>query len=86
MTEQVLFQPNNKFAIMPIFIYQRVKDGDSRHGREQSGNYAGWLRKFTIAPQIGAGRKCFSRPVLCAFLTGANWSDGLKSFVSGPRT
>jgi maltoporin len=47
------------------------------------GQYDGWLRKFTIAPQIGAGRKFFSRPVLRAFLTYANWSDGFRGFVGG---
>jgi maltoporin len=113
ITEQVLLQPNDRFAIMPIFIYQRFKDGDPRHEWNQwvsfgarpevfftkylslafeagfdhtksgSGQYEGWLRKFTIAPQIGAGRKFFSRPVLRAFLTYANWSDGLRSFVGG---
>jgi maltoporin len=112
-TEQVLFQPNDRFAIMPIFVYQRTKDGDPRHGWNQwvsfgarpelfftkylslafeagfdhthspSGQYDGWLRKFTIAPQIGAGRKFFSRPVLRAFLTYASWSDGLRGFVGG---
>jgi maltoporin len=111
--EHLLFQPNDKFAIMPIFVYQRVKDGNSRHDWNQwvsfgarpevfftkylslameagfdhthspSGQYDGWLRKFTIAPQIGAGRKFFSRPVLRAFLTYANWSDGLRGFVGG---
>jgi maltoporin len=112
-TEQVLFQPNDRFAIMPIFIYQRNKDGDPRHNwnqwvsfgarpevfftkylslafeagvdhtRSGAGQYEGWLRKFTIAPQIGAGRKFFSRPVLRAFLTYANWSDGFRGFVGG---
>jgi maltoporin len=112
-TEQVLFQPNDRFAIMPIFIYQRTKDGNPQHGWEQwvsfgarpelfftkylslaleagfdhthspSGDYDGWLRKFTIAPQIGAGRKFFSRPVLRTFLTYADWSDGLRGFVGG---
>jgi maltoporin len=111
-TEQVLFQPNDKFAIMPIVIYQRVKDGNPQHGWNQwvsfgarpeifftkylslameggfdhthlRGQYDGWLRKFTIAPQIGAGRKFFSRPVLRTFLTYANWSDGLRGFVGG---
>lgn len=112
-TEQVLFQPNDRFAIMPIFIYQRIKDGNPQHGwnqwvsfgarpeifftkfislameagfdhtHSQSGQYDGWLRKFTIAPQIGAGRKFFSRPVLRTFLTYANWSDGLRGFVGG---
>src|SRR5262249_54289193 len=113
ITEQVLLQPNDRFAIMPIFIYQRVKDGLPNHGwdqwisfgarpevfftkylslafeagadhtRSQSGDYDGWLRKFTIAPQIGAGRKFFSRPVLRTFLTYANWSDGFRGLVGG---
>ena len=113
LTEQVLFQPNEKFAIMPIFILQRTKDGNPQHGWDQwvsfgarpeyfftkhvslafeggfdhthssTGQYDGWLRKFTIAPQIGAGRKFFSRPVLRAYLTYADWSDGLRGFVGG---
>jgi maltoporin len=113
ITEQVLFQLNDRFAIMPIFIYQRFKDGDPHHNwnqwvsfgarpevfftkylslafeagidhtRDGSGQYDGWLRKFTIAPQIGAGRKFFSRPVLRTFLTYANWSDGFRGFVGG---
>jgi maltoporin len=113
-TEQVLFQPNDKFAIMPIFVYQRTKDGNPQHPWQQwvsfgarpevfftkylslafeggvdhthsrvAPFYDGWLRKFTIAPQVGAGRKFFSRPVLRAFLTYANWSDGFKGFVGG---
>ena len=113
LTEQVLFQPNEKFAIMPIFILQRTKDGNPQHGWDQwasfgarpeyfftkyvslafeggfdhthssTGQFDGWLRKFTIAPQIGAGRKFFSRPVLRAYLTYADWSDGLRGFVGG---
>jgi len=109
----VLFQPNENFAIMPIFILQRTRDGNPQHGWDQwvslgarpevfftkylslafeggfdhvhssTGQYAGWLRKFTIAPQIGTGRQFFSRPVLRAFLTYANWSDGLRGFVGG---
>jgi maltoporin len=113
VTDQLLFQPNDRFAVMPIFVYQRMKDGVPRHGWDQwvslgarpeifftkylslafeagfdhthsdSGLYDGWLRKITIAPQIGAGRKFFSRPVLRAFLTYANWSEGLRGFVGG---
>jgi maltoporin len=113
VTEQVLFQPNGRFAIMPIFVYQRFKDGDPRHNwnqwvsfgarpeifftkylslafeagfdhtRSGTGLYDGWLRKFTIAPQLGAGRKFFSRPVLRTFLTFANWSDGFRGLVGG---
>jgi len=117
--EQVLFQPNEKFAIMPIFIYQRSKDGNPQHDWNQwisfgvrpeifftkyislafeggfdhtkgfvltqngDNHLDGWLRKFTIAPQIGAGRKFFSRPVLRAFLTYASWSDGFRGYVGG---
>ena len=112
ITEHLLFQPNDKFAIMPIFVYQRSKDGDPRKDWNQwvsfgarpeyfftkhlslaveggfdhtksRGQYEGWLRKITIAPQIGAGNKFFSRPVLRAFLTYASWSDGLRGMVGG---
>jgi maltoporin len=112
IAQQLLFQPNDRLAIMPIFVYQRVKDGNPLHewsdwvsfgARPQvffgeylslafeagldythsHGQYAGWLRKFTIAPQIGAGRKFFSRPVLRAFLTYANWSDELRGLLGG---
>ena len=113
VTEQMLLQPNDRFAIMPIFILQRTKDGNPQHGWDQwvsfgarpevfftkyislafeggfdhthsaSGQYDGWLHKFTIAPQIGAGRKFFSRPALRVFLTYANWSEGLRGFVGG---
>ena len=113
VVEHFLIQPNDKFAIMPIFVYQRLKDGIPGHGWNQwvsfgarpeifftkyislameagvdrthspSGNYDGWLRKVTIAPQIGAGRKFFSRPVLRTFLTYANWSDGIRGLVGG---
>jgi len=113
MAEHLLIQPNDRFAIMPIFVFQRTKDGNPQHDWDQwvsfgarpevfftkylslafeagmdhthspSGNYDGWLRKFTIAPQIGAGRKFFSRPVLRAFLTYANWSGDLRGLVGG---
>jgi maltoporin len=113
ITEQVLIQPSDSFAIMPIFIYQRTRDGDPRHGWDEwvslgarpqvfftkrlslaleagldhtksgAGLEGGWLGKFTIAPQIGAGRKFFSRPVLRAFLTYATWSDALRGAVGG---
>jgi maltoporin len=117
--EQLVFQPNDRFAIMPIFIYQRTKDGNPQHGWNQWVSFGarpevfftkyvslafeagfdhsdgfvhtqngdirldGWLRKFTIAPQIGAGRKFFTRPVLRAFLTYANWSDAFRGYVGG---
>jgi maltoporin len=120
IAEHLLLQPNDRFAVMPIFIFQRERDGQPGHGfnnwesfglrpevfftkhlslafeagfdhtdgfaTTQNGSstqFDGWLRKFTIAPQVGAGRKFFSRPVLRVFLTYANWSDGFRGFVGG---
>jgi maltoporin len=53
------------------------------HTHSGNGQYDGWLRKFTIAPTIGAGREFFSRPLLRLFLTYANWSNSLRGFVGG---
>jgi maltoporin len=119
LTQHLLLQPNDRFAIMPVFVFQRKRDGQPGHGfndwasvgvrpevfftkylslafeagfdhtegfvTTQSGNrqFDGWLRKFTIAPQIGAGRKFFSRPVLRAFLTYGSWSNGFRGLVGG---
>jgi maltoporin len=113
-TDSAVIQPNDKFAVQPVFIYQSQTDGNPANGTNTwisfgarpvwfftdhvslafeagfdhtssgVGLYDGWLRKFTIAPQIGAGRKFFSRPVLRAFVTYANWSQGLEGFVGGP--
>jgi len=119
IVEHLLLQPNDRFAVMPIFIFQRKRDGQPGHGfndwasfglrpevfftkylslafeggfdhtegfvTTQNGNtnFDGWLRKFTIAPQIGAGRQFFSRPVLRVFLTYANWSNGFRGLVGG---
>jgi maltoporin len=119
IAEHLLLQPNDRFAIMPIFLFQRTRDGQPGHGFNDwvsfgarpeiffskyvslafeggfdhtagfvttaNGNtqFDGWLRKFTIAPQIGAGRQFFSRPVLRMFLTYANWSNGFRGLVGG---
>jgi maltoporin len=119
IAEHLLVQANDRFAVMPIFIFQRTRDGQPGHGFNDwasfgarpevffnkylslafeggfdhtegfvttaNGNtqFDGWLRKFTIAPQIGAGRKFFSRPVLRLFVTYANWSHGFRGLVGG---
>ncbi|HEX6729247.1 MAG TPA: carbohydrate porin [Pyrinomonadaceae bacterium] len=113
IAEHLLIQTNDKFAIQPVFVYQRTHTGNPQEkwkqwisfgarpqyflndhlslafeaglDRTKSGNgqYEGWLRKFTFAPQIGAGRKFFSRPVLRVFVTYASWSDGLRGRVGG---
>ncbi|HKE56827.1 MAG TPA: carbohydrate porin [Pyrinomonadaceae bacterium] len=113
IAEHMLIQTNDKFAIQPVFVYQRTQSGNPQEGWSQwtslgarpqyfftdhlslafeagfdhttsgNGGPEGWLRKFTIAPQIGAGRRFFSRPVLRLFVTYANWSNGLRGFVGG---
>ena len=120
LAEHLLVQPNDRFAIMPIFVFQRYRDGLPGHAfndwasfgvrpvifftkylslalesgfdhtegfaTTQGGsvtNYDGWLRKFTIAPEIGAGNKFFSRPVLRVFLTYGNWSNDFRGLVGG---
>ena len=65
-------------------MFSLVFEREFDHTSSATGLYKGRLEKFTIAPQIGAGRKFFSRPVLRAFVTYANWSEGLKGFVGGP--
>jgi maltoporin len=117
VANHLLIQPNDRFAIMPIVIFQRTRDGDPLHGHNDwvsfgarpeiffsryvslafeggvdhtdgfnsttGGRVDGWLQKYTIAPQLGAGRKFFSRPVLRTFFTYANWSDGFRGLVGG---
>ena len=112
-SDHSLLQPNNKFAVMPIFVAAWNHSGDpgtdylrcistgarpiwffSKHAslafeagfdhvKDRNDQYAGWLRKFTIAPQIAAGSEFFSRPVLRMFVTYASWSDSLRGRVGG---
>lgn len=53
------------------------------HVRAPGAQNDGWLRKVTLAPQLGAGRKFFSRPVLRAFATYAKWSNDLRGRIGG---
>jgi maltoporin len=75
------------FGVRPeVFLTKYLSlalEGGFDRTHSVGGRYDGWLRKFTIAPQIGAGKKFESRPVLRVFLTYANWSDGLRGFVGG---
>jgi len=111
-TEQIVLQPNDKFAVMPIFVFQRLKNLNTQNEWQQwlsfgvrpqvfltrhlsltgdcgfdhtklPGSYDGWMRKCTFAPQIGADRKFFGRPVLRAFVTYANWSNSFRGLVGG---
>jgi maltoporin len=45
--------------------------------------FSGWLRKFTIAQQIGSKPEFFARPLVRVFATYANWSDALRGRVGG---
>jgi maltoporin len=44
---------------------------------------AGNLFKLTLAPQVSLGNQFFSRPVLRAFITYAQWSDAFVNQVGG---
>jgi maltoporin len=75
------------FGARPVFFFNdhlslALEPGFDKT-KSGAGLYKGWVRKFTIAPQIGAGREFFSRPVLRAFATYASWSDELKGLVGG---
>jgi maltoporin len=72
----------------PVFFFTEHLSLATELGLDRTSNglgqYEGWVRKFTIAPQIGAGRKFFSRPRLRMFFTYANWSQGLEGYVGTP--
>ncbi len=74
------------FGVRPIWHFSRYVSLAFEPGfdyvKDPRGQYEGWLRKFTIAPQIAPKRDFFSRPVLRAFFTYASWSDGLRGFVA----
>ncbi len=42
------------------------------------------LTKLTIAPQLSAGRGCFSRPALRAFVTFADWNNAARDAAVNP--
>jgi maltoporin len=44
-TEQIVLQPNDRFAVMPIAIYQRLKDGDTADQWKQ------WI-SFGVRPEV----------------------------------
>jgi len=112
-TEHLLIQPNERWSLMPVFIYDRrtggsagngvntwvsfgaramlsyadhlslAIEGGADHTKSEQSLYDGWLRKITVAQQIGAGREFFSRPVLRLFVTYGNWSDGFRGLIGG---
>ncbi len=44
---------------------------------------SGTLGKITLAPEIALGSEFFTRPVIRAFITCAQWSDGLQGSIGG---
>ena len=51
ISEQVVVQPNDRFGIMPIFLYQRTKDGNPRRTAGTNGRHS------------GRGPSCFSASI-----------------------
>jgi LamB porin len=70
---------------LQVFLTRHLSlTGDCGFDRTHlAGSYDGWLRKCVFAPQIGADRKFFGRPVLRAFVTYGNWSRGFRGLVGG---
>jgi hypothetical protein len=56
----MLFQPNETFAIMPIFVYERTQDGHDDHGWNQDllrrPPRGFFNRFFSVAVEGGADR------------------------------
>jgi maltoporin len=78
-TEQILFQPNDRFAIMPIFIYQRTRMG-TRNTRGSSGSHLGHARRSSL-PNISRSRSreaLITRTARLAFMTVGCASSPLR--------
>ena len=77
----------NAFGARPVYYFNKnfsiATELGFQYSGVYSGKYGGWLRTFSIAPQIAPAPDFFSRPVLRAFFTYANWSDTLKGYVGG---
>ncbi len=53
------------------------------HVADNGPGESGTLYKLTLAPEVSLGNKFFSRPVLRAYVTYANWTDSFKGSVGG---
>ncbi|HEY0705357.1 MAG TPA: carbohydrate porin [Polyangia bacterium] len=75
------------FGARPVFYFTKhtslALEAGADRVRDGAGQYRGWLEKYTIAPQIGAARQFFSRPVVRLFFTYADWTEGLVGRVGG---
>ena len=75
------------FGARPIWFFNKhasvAFEAGFDHIHDGRERYAGWMRKFTIAPQLATGPTFFARPVLRLFVTYANWSDALRGYVGG---
>jgi len=71
IAEHLLVQPNDRFAIMPIFLFQRKRDGQPGHGFNDWASFgvrAGsvFYEELAAAPICGAIVICASQPSNCA--------------------
>jgi maltoporin len=53
------------------------------HVADNGPGQSGTLYKLTLAPEVSLGNKFFSRPVLRAYVTCANWTESFKGAVGG---
>lgn len=85
--------PNNgedrewwSFGVRPIYYINDYFNVAFEYGfdyvdiKEQKTRY---LQKFTLAPQISAGRGFWARPLIRAFVTYADWNDNAQDAATG---
>ena len=76
------------FGARPVIFFTEhlslAIEGGVDHTQVDDSRIKGWLQKYSVAPQIGAGHEFFSRPVLRVFATYAYWTSGFQGQVGGP--
>jgi maltoporin len=74
-------------GVRPIYHFNKnlglAFEGGVDYVNDNGQGQTGTLYKFTLAPEVSLGNKFFSRPVLRAYVTYANWTDGFKGSVGG---
>jgi maltoporin len=71
----------------PVYYFNRHVSLAFEAGFDRTSNpvtaKSGWLRKYTIAPQLHPAPEFNSRPSLRAFFTWADWSPAFRGLVGG---
>jgi maltoporin len=75
-------------GVRPIYHFNKyfslAFEGGVDHVHDSGTGPDGTLYKLTLAPEVSLGNKFFSRPVLRAYVTYANWTDSDQGAIGGP--